>query len=126
MPMWRDPRFLKRAQIAVSDLALAGVAEFDDLPALTAFADNLLPHVLRRDGVLQVDPELEARIDSGELLHHGSRAERELRATAVHACTIAAERLGVPDHALDNALWTAGQAARYQDPPPHRTKTVAY
>ena len=38
-----------------NDLALAGVAEFDDLDRLTIFADNLVPHVLRVDGVLVYD-----------------------------------------------------------------------
>ncbi len=39
---------------AAIDLALAGVAEFDDLDRLTIFADNLVPHVLRVDGVLRL------------------------------------------------------------------------
>ncbi len=37
------------------DLPLAGVAEFGDLDRLTIFADNLVPHVLRCDGVLVYD-----------------------------------------------------------------------
>ena len=45
--MFADHGFYKRAQIVASDLALAGVAEFDDLDRLTIFADNLVPHVLR-------------------------------------------------------------------------------
>ena len=44
--------FLKRAQIAAADLARAGVAAFRDLDRLTIFADNLVPHVLRLDGLL--------------------------------------------------------------------------
>ncbi len=68
MPMFADPGFYKRAQILPADLALAGVAEFDDLDELTIFADNLVPHVLRVDGVLAYDDELAAQIDAGELL----------------------------------------------------------
>ncbi len=49
----------KRAQIAASDLSLAfggeGYGRFDDLRGLTIFADNLVPHVLRVDGVLRYD-----------------------------------------------------------------------
>ena len=71
MPMFADPGFYKRAQILPADLALAGVAEFGDLDELTIFADNLVPHVLRVDGVLAYDDELAARIDSGELLPPG-------------------------------------------------------
>ena len=56
MPFFDDRGFWKRAQIAANDLALAGVAEFTDLDRLTIFADNLVPHVLRVDGVLRYDP----------------------------------------------------------------------
>ena len=44
----------KRAQIAAADLALAGLTDGRDLHRLTLFADNLVPHVLRLDGVLDV------------------------------------------------------------------------
>ena len=56
MPFFRDEGFYKRAQIVANDLALAGVAEFEDLDRLTIFADNLVPHVLRVDGVLRYAP----------------------------------------------------------------------
>ena len=125
MPMFADPGFYKRAQILAADLALAGVAEFGDLDELTIFADNLVPHVLRVDGVLAYDDELAARIDSGELLPPG-RAEREIRACAVHACELLAPRLGVPPRTLDNWLWNRGQQLRYKALPRHRTRTTAY
>ena len=54
MPFFDDRGFYKRAQIVPSDLTLAGVAEFEDLDRLTIFADNLVPHVLRMDGVLRL------------------------------------------------------------------------
>ncbi len=125
MPMFRDPGFYKRAQITPADLALAGVAEFDDLDDLTIFADNLVPHVLRVDGVLAYDEELAARIDSGELLPPGP-AEREIRACAVHACELIAPRLEVSPRTLDNWLWNRGQQPRYKAVPRHRTRTTAY
>ena len=62
-----------------SDLALAGVAEFHDLDRLTIFADNLVPHVLRVDGVLRYDPALAARIDAGELIPPGDGGDRDPR-----------------------------------------------
>jgi hypothetical protein len=65
MPFFDDPGLWKRAQIAANDLALAGVASFADIDRLTVFADNLVPHVLRIDGVLRYDPELAARVDAG-------------------------------------------------------------
>ncbi|HEU0024673.1 MAG TPA: queuosine salvage family protein, partial [Thermoleophilaceae bacterium] len=99
MPFFDDGGFYKRAQMTANDLALAGVAEFSDLDRLTAFADNLMPHVLRVDGVLRYDPDLARRIDAGELLPQG-RAEQEIRACAVHACEQLAERTGVPPRVL--------------------------
>ena len=61
-----DVPFFKRAQIAAADLALAGLADPpSDLDRLTLFADNLVPHVLRIDGVLEFDADLVDRIDAG-------------------------------------------------------------
>src|SRR5215208_146455 len=85
MPFFADRGFYKRAQITANDLALAGVADFADVDRLTVFADNLVPHVLRMEGVLVYDPELAAHIDREELLPPG-RAEQEIRACALHAC----------------------------------------
>jgi hypothetical protein len=125
MPFFDDAGFYKRAQITANDLALAGVAEFGDLDRLTIFADNLVPHVLRVDGVLSYSPELAARIDSGELLPPG-REEREIRACALHACEQIAGELGAPPRTLDVWLWNRGQEPRYKARPRHRTRTVYY
>ena len=125
MPFFDDRGFYKRAQIVSSDLALAGVAEFSDLDRLTIFADNLVPHVLRVDGVLRYEPALAARIDREELLPPG-REEREIRACALHACELVSERTGVAPKAIDNWLWTRGQEPRYKAVPRHRTRTVFY
>jgi hypothetical protein len=126
MPFFDDVGFYKRAQITVNDLALAGVATFADLDRLTAFADNLVPHVLRAEGMLVYDPALAKRVDAGLPLPAGGGMEREIRACAVHACELLAERWGAPARTLDNWLWNRGQAARFADPPPHRTWTVFY
>jgi hypothetical protein len=125
MPFFDDVGFWKRAQITPNDLALAGVAEFFDLDRLTIFADNLVPHVLRMDGVLRYDPALAGRIDAGELLPPGAE-EREIRASAVHACQLLSERLGVPARSIDVALWQRGQSPEYKAVPRHRTRTVFY
>ncbi|HEX2161872.1 MAG TPA: queuosine salvage family protein [Thermoleophilaceae bacterium] len=125
IPLFADPGFYKRAQIVASDLTLAGVAEFDDVDRLTIFADNLVPHVLRVDGVLRYSAELAAAIDAGELLPAG-REEREIRACAVVACEAIAGDLGVPPRTLDNWLWNRGQEPRYKAIPRHRTRTTAY
>ncbi len=125
MPFFDDRGFYKRAQITPSDLALAGVAEFDDLDRLTIFADNLVPHVLRVDGVLRYEPRLAALIDAEQPLPPG-RAEQEIRACAVHACELIAARLGVAERTLDHWLWERGGEPRYKARPRHRTRTVFY
>jgi hypothetical protein len=125
MPFFDDRGFYKRAQITASDLVLAGVADFDDLDRLTIFADNVVPHVLRVDGVLRYEPDLAARIDAGELLPPGEE-EGEIRACAVHACELIARERGVAPRILDGWLWNRGQEPRYKALPRHRTRTVFY
>lgn len=126
MPLFDDAPFYKRAQIAASDLALAGVATFTDVDRLTAFADNLLPHVLRHDGVLLYEPELAGRIDRGALIPAGSREEMEIRAAAVTAVELLSGAAGVPARRIDQVLWHRGQQPEYRAKPRHRTKTAAY
>ena len=125
MAMFDDRGFYKRAQIVPNDLALAGVADFDDLDRLTIFADNLVPHVLRCEGVLVYDADLAALIDGGHPLPMG-QAEREIRACALHACELASERTGIPPRKLDTWLWTRGQQPQYKARPRHRCRTVFY
>jgi hypothetical protein len=123
MPFFDDSGFYKRAQIAANDLVLAGVADFADVDRLTVFADNLLPHVLRAEGVLRYAPELAERVDAGVELEAGEEMEREIRACTVHACEGIAARLGVPPRTLDNWLWNRGLELGGR---PHRTRTVYY
>jgi hypothetical protein len=125
MPMFDDRGFYKRAQIVPANLALAGVASFTDLDRLTIFADNLVPHVLRCDGVLVYERRLAAHIDSGRPLRMGP-AEREIRACAVHACELLSVRLGVSARVLDNWLWNRGQAPEFKARPRHRCRCVFY
>jgi hypothetical protein len=125
MAMFADRGFYKRAQIAPADLALAGVATFHDLDRLTIFADNLIPHVLRCDGVLVYEERLAAHIDAGRLLRNGPQ-EHEIRACAVHACELLSTRLGVPPRVLDNWLWNRGQEPAYKSRPRHRCRCVYY
>lgn len=125
MALFADRGFYKRAQIVPANLALAGVARFKDLHRLTIFADNLVPHVLRCDGVLRYDDALAEHVDSGRLLPAGRR-EREIRACAVRACELIAARAGASEHELDNWLWSRGQAPPYKSRPRHRTRTVYY
>ncbi len=140
----REIPFLKRAQIAAADLRRAGAASFDDLGKLTMFADNLVPHVLRLDGVLWFEPELVTRIDRGELIEHGSEAEVEIRACALHAVELLVAALRqhqaatpapagpvaagppVTAAAVDDYLWNRGQSPAYKSHPRHRSRCTAY
>ena len=131
MEMYRDVAsyagrpvpFLKRAQLTASD-----VGGFADLDRLTLFADNLVPHVLRIDGVLVFDEALVQAIDGGELLEPGGQAETEMRACAVHAVELMADGLAraLTPRDLDNRLWHLGQAARFKAVPRPRARSVYY
>jgi hypothetical protein len=134
-PTWRDVSpyrgatvpFFKRAQIAAGDLALSGLATTDRLDRLTLFADNLVPHVLRLDGVLEFDPSLVARIDAQRLIEHDSPEEVEIRATALHAVELLVAAHGATTAtAVDNLLWHRGAGARYKARPRHRARCTAY
>jgi hypothetical protein len=104
----------------------AGVAVLREEDRLTAFADNLVPHVLRLDRVLYIDPELEARIDAGELLVHGSAEEVELRACAVHAIELLGAAAQLSPAQIDGVLWNRGRAERYKSVPRPRCRSTAY
>jgi hypothetical protein len=136
--IWRGRAvpFMKRAQLTAADLGLAfggeGWGRFDDLDQLTIFADNLVPHVLRVDGVLSYDPALLARITAGEVLKAGTPEEIEIRAAALHAVELlkghlhAAGHRGITAMALDYLLWNRGQGERYKSAPRHRARGVFY
>jgi hypothetical protein len=134
-PTWRDVSsydghpvpFFKRAQIAAADLHLAGIAPAEDIDRLTLFADNLVPHVLRLDGVLEFDERLVGRIDAGFLLEHGSPEEVEIRACALTAVELLVEVRGdINATVVDNVLWNRGALERYKARPRHRARTTAY
>lgn len=129
--VWRGMPFYKRAQLVTADLAIATGHRFEDLDRLTLFADNLVPHVLRLDGVLAYDDRLVARIEVGDLIAAGSEEEVEIRAaavTAVERIVAALHDRGRPATAaaVDHLLWRRGQGARYKAVPRHRCRTVSY
>lgn len=125
----------KRAQLVPAHLAMAfggdGPGRFTDLDRLTIFADNLVPHVLRVDGVLRFDPDLVARIERGDLLAPGSPEEVEIRAVAVHAAELLVAGLRAAGHpatamGVDQVLWARGAEPRSKARPRHRSRTTAY
>jgi len=148
MPLYRDVSqyedtagarfavpFYKRAQITVADLAIAfdgaGPGRFDDIDELTCFADNLVPHVLRCEGVLHYAPSLAARIATEELLAPGSPEEVEIRAAGVHAVERLASALRAAGvhasaHEIDMTLWHRGQRPEIKAHPRHRSRCPYY
>ncbi len=123
-----DVPFRKRAQIAAADMHRARIARFADLDRLTMFADNLVPHVLRLDGVLRFEPELVTAIQREELIRHGSAEEVEIRACAVHAVDLIVTARGGDATAaeIDQLLWERGQQPAYKAVPRHRSRCTAY
>jgi putative queuosine salvage protein len=119
--------FLKRAQLGCADLARANIAPFRDVARLTMFADNLVPHVLRLDGILSFDAGLAGRIERGELLEHDSPEEVEIRACALHAVElIVSARSASSAAGVDELLWNRGREPRYKASPRHRSHCTAY
>jgi hypothetical protein len=110
-----------------SDLHLFAIAPAHDLDRLTLFADNLVPHVLRLDGVLSFDAGLVERIEHEQLIEHGSHEEVEIRACALHAVELLVDAHGNTTAAtIDNALWNRGAGAHYKASPRHRARCTAY
>ncbi len=144
MPLYRDVSrydeeldvpFYKRAQITCADLAGAfdgsGPGAFEDLAALTIFADNLVPHVLRMEGVLAYSSALLSRIEAGDLIPAGSPEEIEIRAVALHAVErmvdlLRREGVATTAHRLDHLLWNRGQSPAIKAEPRHRTRSLYY
>jgi len=122
----REVPFYKRAQLAAADLHRAGAADLPGLDRLTAFADNLVPHVLRIDGILPLDPALTSRIEAEVLLEHGSPEEVELRACAVQAVELLAAASPLTPAEIDSALWNRGRGRRYKSLPRPRSRNSAY
>src|SRR5690606_5243227 len=98
---------------------------------LTCFADNLVPHVLRHEGVLRYAPALAERIAREELLPSGAPEEVEIRAAGVHAVERLVEAIRAAGghataHAIDMALWRRGQDPAIKAHPRHRTRCPFY
>ncbi|MDI3340963.1 MAG: queuosine salvage family protein [Sphaerobacter sp.] len=127
--------FYKRAQILVGDLAGAfggrDLGAFEDLDALTAFADYKVPQVLHHLGMLRYAPELRDRLARRALLPAGSPEEVEIRAATiwgVEALRRALAERGRPlaAYQVDWLLWNAGQSLPADALPYHRTRTIFY
>lgn len=143
MPLFRDVAtyaelqvpFLKRAQILVQDVVIAEpghpALQYPDVNELTPFADNVLPYVLKADGILHYDPWLSGRIDREELIAPGSFEEVEVRACTIHALDILIKDINrsrdMTLRELDFHLWNRGQELKQLvKDRRHRTRCTFY
>ena len=127
---------LKRAQITAADISLAfnhqGLGYFRDLDQLTIFADNMVPHVLRCDGIIEYEKGLARRIDSQQLIPKNSEEEIEIRACAIHTVELlraAFAKIGYEFTSvdLDYLLWNRGLSSDYEKKYSiHLTRTIFY
>jgi hypothetical protein len=131
----REVRFLKRAQILVTDLwgAFHGQAwgQFDDIGALTAFADYKLPQLLRAWGILSYAPSLARKVDGQIELAAGSAEEIEIRAATLWGVEFLREELAARGRTLESVqvdwiLWNASQGKFKNMKPYHRVRTIYY
>ncbi len=127
----RETAIYKRAQIFLADIELAiapGATYFGGLEHLTCFADNMVPHVLRADGVLKYSDALAQRVDAGDMIAAGSTQETELRCAAIHAVELMRESLGdaYTSVNLDHMLWHRGYLPGFTQLIPHRTLSSWY
>lgn len=125
----------KRAQILAADMQLAfagkAPAAFTDMDMLTCFADNMVPHVLRCDGIIEYAPALAAQIESGEMIGAGSAEECEIRACGIHAVELMKQAAHTQGHQvtsvnIDHILWNRGYEPAIYSKPSHKTLTVWY
>lgn len=131
----REIGIFKRAQILPADCFGAfgrrGLGAFDDIGALTAFADYKVPQVLHKLGVLRYSDALEGTLRRGEEIPAGDPREVELRVATIAGTE--ALRREVEAHGrkltaieLDWILWEQGLSTTGDDLPYHLTRTTNY
>lgn len=130
----RKIRFLKRAQLAASEIHHKfdgkGFGEFTNMNELTAFADYKIPQILRKLGILEYTHELSEKVDSQIELAAGCEEEIEIRASMVWAVELMrkeiSKRRDISSANIDTYLWLESQKKDPTNKPYHRTRTTAY
>jgi len=128
----------KKAQILVAELYkkfkdLDPRFNFVDIDQLTIFADTVIPAVLRKLNIIQLDDALAEKIDTGKHLPAGG-LELELRAVSISVCQAIVkkvkEKYNLDDFnamELDYYLWTLGKEPQFRIVERHSTiDTVFY
>ena len=117
----RELLFLKKAQLAVAELyqrlgeKRPDFLRFKDVEDFTIVCDNVLPCVLRVLGIIRIDPDLEAGIDSRRPLPAGFE-EASLRAAGITAAEMILDRGQGRFWAkeLGDYLWTLGKEPAFR------------
>ncbi len=131
----QEIRIWKLAQLALWQLHATwsghGIAGFPDLERMSAFADYIVPVGLRLMGMISYSPELEARINRGDLIPRDSDEEIEIRAHTIHATALLTDacnrhrpadmQLVIPQ--IDYRFWKPFHTTHW---PHHLTRTVMY
>lgn len=128
-------KFYKLPQLGIwfvySTLHPLGKFKLDDIGAMTAFADYIVPVALRLMGMTSYSPELEHAINSYRMIPRDSAEEIEIRAHCLYATALLREevnRIRAPEAQviipqIDARLWTHYHKTTW---PHHLTRTVMY
>ncbi|MGB8013465.1 MAG: queuosine salvage family protein [Terriglobales bacterium] len=128
-------KFYKLPQLAIwflyTSLRKSGKFRVEDLEAMSAFADYIVPVALRLLGITSYSAELENAINSYQMIPHDSPWEVEIRAHCIYASALLAEeinRLRPSDRQIvipqiDARLWTHYHTTWW---PHHLTETIMY
>jgi len=128
-------KFYKLPQLGIwfvySSLHPLGKFKLDDIGAMTAFADYIVPVALRLMGIISYSPALEHAINSYQMIPRDSTQEIEIRAHCLYATALLREEINkirspemkviVPQ--IDARLWTHYHTTFW---PHHLTKTIMY
>jgi Potential Queuosine, Q, salvage protein family len=105
--------------------------QIEDLPAMTAFADYIVPVALRLLGITSYSPALEHAINTYQLIPRDSTQEIEIRAHCLYATALLSEEINkirpknmqiiIPQ--VDARLWTHYHTTFW---PHHLTRTIMY
>jgi hypothetical protein len=128
-------KFYKLPQLGIwfvySSLHPLGKFKLDDIGAMTAFADYIVPVSLRLMGMTSYSPGLEHAINSYQMIPRDSTQEIEIRAHCLYATALLREEINkirspemqviIPQ--IDARLWTHYHTTTW---PHHLTRTIMY
>lgn len=128
-------KFYKLPQLGIwfvySTLHPLGKFKLDDIGAMTAFADYIVPVALRLMGMTSYSPALEHAINTYQMIPRDSTQEIEIRAHCLYATALLREEINkirapemqviIPQ--IDARLWTHYHTTTW---PHHLTRTIMY